>query len=683
MEFPPLLRIKSHQEKIDSSFEIKQRDSIYILNIKANDDYLTLKISVKNTLLDNYETKLTITDIQEKHKTFNHYSSFKKFVDYIKSKIENNKFEILKKDEESILIRLTQENIEFIAKKKKLDKETIRNIKEKYEKLFEDNKNKNEEIQGIRALNDELKKENEKIKSEIRQLEEENKNLKDANKDLELKIRKYNSRDHDNNNIINIIDEQKEFKGFHKKNKSNESIEESALIHKEKKFEDNKIKKFSIDNKKEEISKVNLKDLNQNYYATPNKYNQKNIYFDNQSNQNDNNKNIQNKKYNYNYKTNTENKPYSFNKILNNIYLRINNLFNSDENKKEDNTMINKKNMPIMFINNFNKYKLKPKYNLNNYSNIIKNHKGSKIINATLQCLTNVEQLVKYFLSNREEIRKKNNKHLFSNALLEMIENLWENKSIEYYSPIYFVDMILNQKINFNSEELIKFILDNLNKELNKAKDINLDYKNVFYDDFESYYQNSEKDYNKKFRSIISDIFYLKYDSEITCFECGKEYHDIQLKNILELSLEDVKKCYNKNKKFIYINECLKCYKKQNLIKCNKCNFDKAKGNINILLKIPKVLIISINIKKNSENKLQINDEINLNDCFYNKEKKYKYELRNIMAYLEKDNYIAYCKSFVDNKWYEYFDSKISEKCPREAKNKGTPYLLFYSLKDN
>ena len=53
------------------------------------------------------------------------------------------------------------------------------------------------------------------------------------------------------------------------------------------------------------------------------------------------------------------------------------------------------------------------------------------------------------------------------------------------------------------------------------------------------------------------------------------------------------------------------------------------------------------------------------------------------MAYLEKDNYIAYCKSFVDNKWYEYFDSKISEKCPREAKNKGTPYLLFYSLKDN
>ena len=183
MEFAPSIKIKSQQEQIDSSFEIKQRDINYILNLRTDSDYLILKISVENILLDNYEKKLTITDIQNIHKTFINFSFFKNFVDFIKSHIENKKFEILKINNESILIRLKQENIEITIRKKKLDQESIirniynemlryknnqNNLEEKYEKLVIDNKKINQEIEGLKALNIELKKENEEIKEDIK-----------------------------------------------------------------------------------------------------------------------------------------------------------------------------------------------------------------------------------------------------------------------------------------------------------------------------------------------------------------------------------------------------------------------------------------------------------------------------------------------------------------------------------
>ena len=125
MEFAPPIKIKSYQEHIDSSFEIRQKNINYILNIKTIDEYLILKISVEDIFFEYFEKKLNISDIQNMHKSFNDFSLFQKFFDYIKSKIDNNKLEILKINNESFLIRLKQENIEIILKKKKLDNEKI------------------------------------------------------------------------------------------------------------------------------------------------------------------------------------------------------------------------------------------------------------------------------------------------------------------------------------------------------------------------------------------------------------------------------------------------------------------------------------------------------------------------------------------------------------------------------
>ena len=41
--------------------------------------------------------------------------------------------------------------------------------------------------------------------------------------------------------------------------------------------------------------------------------------------------------------------------------------------------------------------------------------------------------------------------------------------------------------------------------------------------------------------------------------------------------------------------------------------------------------------------------------------------------------FIAFCKSFVDGKWYKYNDAIVSPSSFNEAKNTGVPYILFYS----
>ena len=43
-------------------------------------------------------------------------------------------------------------------------------------------------------------------------------------------------------------------------------------------------------------------------------------------------------------------------------------------------------------------------------------------------------------------------------------------------------------------------------------------------------------------------------------------------------------------------------------------------------------------------------------------------------------HFIAFCKSFVDQKWYKYNDAQVDLSSFEQAKNTGVPYILFYSF---
>ena len=114
MEFEPPPELNPNLEQISSSFVIKQGDIKFILNMKSKEQCIILEILEENMLLENYEKKLNITDINNTHKIFYDFILFKEFFDYIKAQIENKKVEIFRISNEKISIKLKQENINII-----------------------------------------------------------------------------------------------------------------------------------------------------------------------------------------------------------------------------------------------------------------------------------------------------------------------------------------------------------------------------------------------------------------------------------------------------------------------------------------------------------------------------------------------------------------------------------------
>ena len=60
------------------------------------------------------------------------------------------------------------------------------------------------------------------------------------------------------------------------------------------------------------------------------------------------------------------------------------------------------------------------------------------------------------------------------------------------------------------------------------------------------------------------------------------------------------------------------------------------------------------------------------------------YDLYGIISYIKNNscnyNYIASCKSYIDNNWYQYNDTNVKEisNVQKDIIEFGNPYILFY-----
>jgi len=95
-------------------------------------------------------------------------------------------------------------------------------------------------------------------------------------------------------------------------------------------------------------------------------------------------------------------------------------------------------------------------------------------------------------------------------------------------------------------------------------------------------------------------------------------------------------------------------------------NFDKANSLITIPFKVEEI--------------------IKIDNYLFNRETK-QYELTGIISIcLKEDKYICFCKSFIDNKWYEYDDTNVKESNINNVinfnndNNQFIPCLLYYKL---
>ena len=485
-------------------------------------------------------------------------------------------------------------------------------------------------------------------------------------------------------------------------------------------FQNNNMNKFNNNNRNLIDKNINP-NINDNIFIN-NKVNQSNNFNKDGTN---NNGQIFNNNINLNI-------PIKNNFIMDNNFQNNNSNKMNDINKKafqnrnlsppiqNDNFNVNQINQVNNKINNNQIIGKQP--NLNNKNQLIKNNSSPNLrrrneiiltkkfanglqnigatcyMNATLQCLAHVENLTKYLLQRKGDIRSKKNINPLAYSFLEVLENLWENDRIKDYAPNNFKEIISKMNPLFkgvqanDSKDLVLFLLENMHNELNRLKNVkkvnddNIDQYN-FYNSlncFTSFFRNN-------FQSVISDIFYGIYNSQMKCLNCNIITHNIQCYNLLIIPLEEVRKFKNHQQNIVNIRECFEYYQKldymmgQNQIYCNRCKQMANSVNNTALIIGPKVLIINLNRGKGLQFNVKLNfDEyIDINEFIYFKNSPNKYQLIGVVTHFGPSSmsghFIAFCKSFVDGNWYKYNDSIVSLSNFQEAKTTGVPYILFYS----
>ena len=230
MEDAPLPIVSTPKETISQSFEIKQDNNTYKLNINVINQDIILNILDEKSLMREYEIKISLNELKQIHKIFLVFSLCQEFIDYIKALIDNQKISVKKENEKQMTIELMVEylykqniikidlfqkaiNFELISldlyKKFSTLNENFKNLENNYKKIVEENKIIKEECENIKKENKIIKEECENTKKENKNLKEENISIKDRISNLEKLINSLQK------NIDNNINKEKISSGMY------------------------------------------------------------------------------------------------------------------------------------------------------------------------------------------------------------------------------------------------------------------------------------------------------------------------------------------------------------------------------------------------------------------------------------------------------------------------------------
>ena len=211
MKEAPLPSITSPKEKISESFELKQDEKNYLLNIEIINQDIILNLVDLNEFMKEYEFKLAFNELKELNKVFSMLSSCQEFLDYMKALISNKKLLIKNTAENQMSIEfiaeylLKQNIISFGLTQKKFNLELIsQNLYKKVSSLTKNLKNLENNYQEIVSQCNNIKETTKKIQEENQLLKEENKIIREENKNIKEEIKNVIERMNNLENIINF-----------------------------------------------------------------------------------------------------------------------------------------------------------------------------------------------------------------------------------------------------------------------------------------------------------------------------------------------------------------------------------------------------------------------------------------------------------------------------------------------
>ena len=257
MKESPLPSITSPKEKISESFELKQDEKNYLLNIEIINQDIILNLVDQNEFMKEYEFKLAFNELKELNKVFSMLSSCQEFLDYMKALISNKKLLIKNTAENQMSIEfiaeylLKQNIISFGLTQKKFNLELIsQNLYKKVSSLTKNLKNLENNYCSFNYVNNfqliyifiilkkqsfyfiysirfqeivsqcnNIKETTKKIQEENQLLKEENKIIREENKNIKEEIKNVIERMNNLENIINLS--KKEITELKKVNNNN------------------------------------------------------------------------------------------------------------------------------------------------------------------------------------------------------------------------------------------------------------------------------------------------------------------------------------------------------------------------------------------------------------------------------------------------------------------------------
>ena len=338
-------------------------------------------------------------------------------------------------------------------------------------------------------------------------------------------------------------------------------------------------------------------------------------------------------------------------------------------------------------------------------------------MNATLQCLSNTNELTNFFL-NKFNYEPNDNNKIISNAYYNVIKDLWNrNINNKSFSPYEFKEKLSQENPLFagiqanDSKDLINFLLERFHNELNKIK------KDIQINNYVSYQiqPNDQLDeqkmlniftneFKEKYNSIISNLFYGLLETKSQCQQCKYIKYNFQVYSFIEFPLERVNQyCFMTGKRNNYnmnnnknpdidLYECFEYYNNlelmtgDNQMYCNicNCNCDSLYGSL--LYSTPNYLIINLNRGRGAVYECNVNfpEQLNLFNFVSFKNGNTVYELYAVICHIGPSSmsghFIAFCKNRIDKKWYKYNDAFVTLCQNSNEYRSGMPYILFYKV---